>query len=91
MWASDMALQKSEESMNFNLDREPRRHLNADFKIEKEKRQRMKLTVVLYGRWNFSECKSANRLINRVDTGPKPPDVEKTRGEKQACSTSLIC
>ena len=70
MWASDMALQKSEESMNFNLDREPRRHLNADFKIEKEKRQRMKLTVVLYGRWNFSECKSANRLINRVDTGP---------------------
>ena len=22
MWASDMALQKSEESMNFNLDRE---------------------------------------------------------------------
>ena len=42
MWASDMALQKSEESM-INLDREPRRHLNADFKIEKEKRQRMKL------------------------------------------------
>ena len=63
MWASDMALQKSEESINFNLDREPRRHLNADFKIEKEKRQRMKLTVVLYGRWNFSECKSANRYI----------------------------
>ena len=55
MWASDMALQKSEESINFNLDREPQRHLNADFKIEKEKRQRMKLTVVLYGRWNFSE------------------------------------
>ena len=40
-----MALQKSEESINFNLDREPQRHLNADFKIEKEKQQRIKLTV----------------------------------------------
>ena len=42
-----MALQKLEESINFNLDQEPQRHLNADFKIEKEKRQRMKLTVCL--------------------------------------------
>ena len=60
MWAFDMALQKSEESMNFNLDREPRRHLNADFKIEKEKRP----WTIVHGGQKIESAKKIHACIS---------------------------
>ena len=84
-----MALLKSLESNNLILEREPRRHLKADLSIAKEYLHRMKLMVALYGLWNFSECNIASLLINRVETGPQPPEVENISGEKHPCSTSL--
>ena len=67
-------------------DRDPRKHMIVDLSKEKF----IHLIVLLYGRSYFSDISEAILLYTVVAVGPIPPEVLKTSGEKQPCSTSLI-
>ena len=70
-------------------ERDPRIHMISDRRREKVSRHLGQLMVWLYCWLNLVEIIVANLLYTTVADGPIPPDTEKTRGEKQPCSTSL--
>ena len=71
-------------------DRDPRKHMIVDLSKEKFNLHLIHLIVLLYGRSYFSDISEAILLYTVVAVGPIPPEVLKTSGEKQPCSTSLI-
>ena len=71
-------------------ERDPRMHMKADLNSEKLSLHRSQNRVLLYGWSRFLAMRVAMHLYTTVAIGPMPPDVEKTSGEKEPCSTSLI-
>ena len=69
-------------------ERDPRIHMISDWR-EKVSRHLSQLMVWLYCWLKLVEIIVANLLYTTVADGPIPLDTEKTRGEKQPCSTSL--
>ena len=71
--------------------RDPRRHITmitAEGSSEKLTRHRSHPMTAEYGIASFAARREARRLnVTRAD-GPKPPDAAKTRGVKEAISTS---
>ena len=68
--------------------RDPRRHITAERRSEKLTRHRSHPMTAEYGIASFAARREARRLnVTRAD-GPKPPDAAKTRGVKEAISTS---
>ena len=64
-------------------------HMIAERSSEKLSLHRIQNRVLLYGCLRFSAIMVAIRLYTTVAIGPIPPEVEKTRGEKDPCSTSI--
>ena len=70
--------------------RDPRRHITAERRSEKLTRHRSHPMTAEYGIASFAARREARRLnVTRAD-GPKPPDAAKTRGVKEAISTSQL-
>ena len=64
------------------------RHITAEHRREKLTRHRSQPITAEYGIATFAARHEARRLnVTRAD-GPKPPDAAKTRGVKEAISTS---
>ena len=71
-------------------DRDLRKHIIVDLSKEKFNLHLIHLIVLLYGRSYFSDMIEAILLYTVVAIGPPiPPEVLKSSGEKQPCSTSL--
>ena len=69
---------------------EPRRHWSVDFKAMKESLTLRYRTITSYLSFFFSESFSARALWNLVHSWLITPDVVKTSGVNEPCSTSII-
>ena len=68
--------------------RDPRRDITAERRSEKLTRHRSHPMTAEYGIASFvARCEARRLNVTRAD-GPKPPDAAKTRGVKEAISTS---
>ena len=67
---------------------DPRRHITAERRSEKLTRHRSRPMTAEYGIASFAARREARRLNVTRAVGPKPLDAAKTRGVKEATSTS---
>ena len=67
----------------------PGMHLIEDLKSEKDRRHLSQAIVELYELSHFEVKSNANLLQNVLASFPSPLVTEKTKGVKEACSTSL--
>ncbi len=72
------------------LDLDPLRHIVAERSSEKLSLHLIQWMILLYGLSCFLAVIEAILLYTTFAVGPIPPDVEKTRGENDPCSTSLM-
>jgi len=71
-------------------DLDPRKHITAERRREKLSLHLSQFMVLLYGLLCLSAMSEAIPLYTTFAVAPMPPATEKTRGENDPCSTSLI-
>ena len=71
-------------------ERVPRMYLIEDLKSEKVRQHLSQAIMELYELSHFEARSDASLLYNVLASFRSPPVAEKTKGMKEACSTSLI-